>query len=181
MNKRIDEEPPFTGQIDLVPSKHRGEVIENKITKARAGKVLSGKGMLQAATVALYLVTEKKPIDTGDFKALQFLHKALRDHLYEGIPLGRALCIEDEGGRPEVVDTSAFLVKAMDREIEEQIKQGGGFSIGMARDRVAKKEGVSASQVEKAWLKYHGEDHWKERNRELWKHVEEQRKKKNAK
>jgi hypothetical protein len=179
MTRRIDEEPPLTGQIDLVSNKHRGKVIEDKITKAKGGNVLSGKAMLQAATMALYLITEKKPIDTGDFKALQFLHKALRDHLYDGIHLPRALCIENEGGRPKVADTSAFLVVAMDREIEEQIKRGGDFSIERARERVAKEEGVSASQVEKAWLKYHGEHHWKERNRELWKRVEEQRKKNN--
>jgi hypothetical protein len=192
MNKRIDEELPLTGQIDLLPNKHRGKVIGDRIKEARAGKVLPGKvlpgkvlpgpAVLQAATAALYRITEKKPIDTGDFKALQFLHEALRDYLYEDIPLHRALCIENEGGRPRVTDTSAFLVKALDREIEEQIKRGCDFNIGMARDRVAKKEGVSASKVEKAWLKCgDGRDGWKRRNAELWDRVEEQRKKKTKK
>ncbi|MBA4143370.1 MAG: hypothetical protein H0X43_10310 [Nitrosospira sp.] len=155
-NNKEPEEPPLTGQIDLVPNKHRGKVIGDKIKEARAGDVLAGKATLQAATAALYLITKKKPIDAGDFEALRFLHKALQDYLYDGIDLHRALCIENEGGRPRERDTSIFLAIAMDREIDEQLKRGDELSIERALDRVAREGKVSASQAEKAWLDHGG-------------------------
>ena len=142
-------------QLDFSPKeKHREEVVQKKINSAKEGDELSGRAILQNAATALYLITENKPIDRGDIAALR-LYEALRDYLDKDIPIERALCIENEvRGRPRKVDTSIYIVLAMDHELDNQLKRGDDFSIERAMEHVENEEGVSVSTVEKAWAKH---------------------------
>jgi len=143
-------------QLDFSPKeRHREGVVEKKIDSAKEGNELSGRAILQDAATALYLITENKPIDRGDIAALRFIHEALRDYLDKDIPIERALCIENEvRGRPRKVDTSIYIVLAMDHELDNQLKRGDDFSIERAMEHVANQEGISVSTVEKAWAKH---------------------------
>ena len=156
-------------QLDFSPKeKHREEVVRKKIDSAKEGNELSGRAILQDAATALYLITKNKPIDRGEYVGLRFIHEALRDYLDKDIPIERALCIENEGrGRPRKVDVSIFLVLEMDREIDKQLKRGEELSIERATERVANEESVSASLVNKAWLKYGGKGGYERRKKLL--------------
>jgi hypothetical protein len=159
MTEQIDEESPLTGQIDLASkARHRRIVIKKKIDQAERGDELSGKAVLQAAAAAIYLVTEKKPIDDGDIEALRFVHKAFLLYLNERVQLEKALGIANEvRGRPKKVDISIFLALAMDRELDAQLKRGEEKVIKRAKKRVSVEHEASLSTVEKAWEAHGGE------------------------
>lgn len=130
----------------------RAKALRSKRERAMAGDITEGKALLRNAMNPLSKALQGEKLDDADMVTLSHLHTALAEYL-EGVPLGRALCVEREGRGG--VKTPPMLQAVIDGLYVQAILAEGPpknkGDVAAFIKKVAIRRGVSVQTVRKAW------------------------------